>query len=76
MTLVYQMERQWFKSAAQRMLLSQKGFEYVTMNPLLPAKAVDFQPAVSRSEMRCKDLGLATEIQTGFILTDSKRRLT
>ena len=57
------MERQWFKSAAHRMLLSQKGFEYVTMNPLLPAKAVDCQPAVPRSEMRCKDLGQATLIQ-------------
>ena len=45
---------------AQRMLLSQKGFKYVTMNPLLPAKAVDCQPAVSRSEMRCLDLGQAT----------------
>ena len=45
------------------MLLSQKGFEYVTMNPLLPAKAVDCQPAVPRSEMRCKDLGQATLIQ-------------
>ena len=44
MTLAYQMERQWFESAAQQMLLSQKGFEYVTMNPLLPAKAVGPQP--------------------------------
>ena len=70
------MERHWFESAAQQMLLSQKGFEYVTMNPLLPAKAVDCQPAVSRSEMRCKDLGQVTGIQTNFILTDSERRLT
>ena len=76
MTLAYQMERQGFESAAWWMLLSQKGFEYVTMNPLLPAKAVDCQPAVSCSEMRCKDLGQATRIQTSFILTDSERRLT
>ena len=60
MTLAYRMERQWFESAAQRMLLSQKEFEYVTRNPLIQAKAVDCQPAVSRSEMRCKDLGQLT----------------
>ena len=45
MTLAYRMERQWLESTARRMLLSQKGFEYVTMNPLLPAKAVGPQPA-------------------------------
>ena len=45
MTLTYRMERRWFESAARRMLLSQKGFEYVTMNPVLPAKAVGPQPA-------------------------------
>ena len=33
------------RAAARRMLLSQKGFEYVTMNPALPAKAVGPQPA-------------------------------
>lgn len=70
------MERQWFKSAARQMLLSHKGFEYVTMNPLLPAEAVDYQPAVSCSDMRCKDLGQATGIQTSFILTAFERRLT
>ena len=48
----------------------------VTMNPLLPAKVVDCQPAVSHSEMRCKDLGQATRIQTSFIITHSERRLT
>ena len=73
MTRAYWMERQWFKSAARRMLLSQKGFEYVTMNLLLPAKAVDCQPTLSHSEMRCKDLGQAIRIQTSF---NSKRRLT
>ena len=45
MTLAYRMERQWFESVAWRMFLSQKGFKYVTMNPLLPAKAVGPQPA-------------------------------
>ena len=70
------MERQWYESAVWRMLLSQKGFEYMTMHPLLPAKAVDCQPAVSRSEMGYKDLGQAIGIQTSFILTDSERRLT
>ena len=45
MTLAYQMEGRWFESAAQQKLLSQKGFEYVTMNPLLPAKVVGPQPA-------------------------------
>ena len=45
MTLAYRMEGRRFESAARRMLLSQKGFEYVTMNPLLPAKAVGPQPA-------------------------------
>ena len=45
MTLAYQMEGRWFESVARRVLLSQKGFEYVTMNPLLPAKAVSPQPA-------------------------------
>ena len=45
MTLAYQLERQWFELAAQRMLLSQKGFENVTMKPPLPAKAVGPQPA-------------------------------
>ena len=49
MTLAYQMEGQWFDSAARRMLLSQKGFEYVIMKPALPAKAVGPQPDVSRS---------------------------
>ena len=66
MTPAYRMERHWFESAALQMLLSHKGFEYVTMNPLLPAKVVDCQPAVSHSEMRCKDLGQATGIQTIF----------
>ena len=45
MTLAYRMERRGFESATGRMLLSQKGFEYVTMNPALPAKAVGPQPA-------------------------------
>ena len=45
MTLAYQMERQWIESPARRMLLSQKGFEYVIMKPALPAKAVGPQPA-------------------------------
>ena len=45
MTLAYRMEERWFASAARQMLLSQKGFEYVTMNPQLPAKAVGPQPA-------------------------------
>ena len=45
MTLGYRLERQWFESAAQRMLLSQKGFEYVIMKPALPAKAVGPLPA-------------------------------
>ena len=73
MTPAYQMERQWFESAAQQMLLSHKGFEDGTMNPLLPAKAVDCQPAVCCLDMRCKDLRQATRIQTSFILTDSQR---
>ena len=63
MTLAYQTEKQRFESVVRQMLLSQKGFEYVTMNPLFLAKAVDCQPAMSRSEMRCKDLGQATPIQ-------------
>ena len=46
MTLAYQTGGRWFKSAAR---LSQKGFEYVTMNPVILAKAVGPQPAVSRS---------------------------
>ena len=45
MTLAFRMEVRGFESAARRMLLSQKGFEYVTMNPALPAKAVGPQPA-------------------------------
>ena len=45
MTLAYRMERRGFESAARRMLLSQKGFEYVIMKPALPAKAVGPQPA-------------------------------
>ena len=45
MTHAYRVERRWFESAARRLLLSQKGFEYVTMNPLLPAKAVGPQAA-------------------------------
>ena len=44
-TLAFRMEVRGFESAARRMLLSQKGFEYVTMNPALPAKAVGPQPA-------------------------------
>ena len=50
MTLAYQMERQWFESGARRMLLSQKGFEYVLMKPPLPAKDVGPQPANVRNE--------------------------
>ena len=49
MILAYRMERRGFESAARRMLLSQKGFEYVIMKPALPAKAVGPQPDVSRS---------------------------
>ena len=45
MTLAYRTERRGFESAARRMLLSQKGFEYVTMKPPLPVKAVGPQPA-------------------------------
>ena len=45
MTLAYQMEWQWLEFVARRMLLSQKGFEYVIMKPALPAKAVGPQPA-------------------------------
>ena len=41
----------------------------------MAAKAVDRQHAVSHSEMRCKDLGQATGIQTSFILIDSKRKM-
>ena len=42
----------------------------VIRNPLLTAKAVDRQPAVFRSEMRCFDLGQPTPIHTSFKLTD------
>ena len=45
MTLAFRMEVRWFESAARRMLLSQRGFGYVAMNPALPAKAVGPQPA-------------------------------
>ena len=45
MTLACRIEVRWFESVARQMLLSQKGFEYVAMNPALPAKAVGPQPA-------------------------------
>ena len=64
MTPAYQMERQWFESAAQRMLLSQKGIEYVTMNPSLPAKAVGPQPANVQLRNEVYGFGQATGIQS------------
>ena len=68
MTLAYQIEGRWFESMAQRMLLSQKGFEYVIMKPALPAKAVGPQPANVPLRNEVQGFGQATPIHSSMIV--------
>ena len=69
MTLAFQIKQHRFESDAQLMFWAN-----LTRNPPLVVKAVDRQSIVSRSAMRCKDLGQANTFHSSCITNWFHRR--